>query len=203
MDHSPELILIGFSANYFNRGFCEFYVTRVDGLYMYCGGIWENVSKDVDEIEFMSEMSNDFDTAREATLLRYYNQWLAIQPSDDIASGLSHCVIPDLIPIISGYLAAMKPCPLPVPSEDDICRLGRLNGFHVRGEIFPELNIYDELIVESWHSDDLAECTYLGIDNNGIGYWSQDTGDDSSEYTLFYHLLLSSRRAQVLGLPLR
>lgn len=137
----------------------------------------------------------ELDSARENYFLTGYDSWLEMQTcAKNIIDGLIHCVLHELIPVITSYSSAMLAVPMPSPRNDT----------HL---IFPGWLLssfrrdYASIHEEKWSCADgeLTEqysyCIIQAIWCHGRkGTYTRPTCSSLA------HVVLNTRRAQILGL---
>jgi len=203
MDTPTELTLIGFGAKTESMEFREYYATNRRRVYQYCegawGGGWGNITT--------QKMLEHLDSLREVVLLKGYEAGLPVMFQNAMAMvvpGLSHCIVADHLPIIAQYYTTLASCPMPTP-PDDLHVIYKdhidLIGMHRTKIIVDE----EDSCREYWTLPSVElRLEYSGIgENTGTGLWAQDLGDSMHDCSTFYNILLTTHRAQLLGLPTR
>lgn len=126
----------------------------------------------------------ELDAARESYFLSCYNSWLEARDDvKNIIAGLTHCILPDLIPMVTHYFSAMFAAPMPSP----------------RGNIHWALSPFrTESVIaheEQWmcNNERYLYCTTQAI-------WYHVRISRRAECSSLTQVLLNTCRAQILGL---
>lgn len=135
------------------------------------------------------------DDLRERELTRIHESTMPakiLSAVDVLKNGLAHCRIADLISVIAGYLAAIHPCSLPVPSHD----------FYRKHK--PALESFRQLVVYPGGSEYWSTYTDGTTYNFNRAEWYVVLGNSLGKIHPMKHpIMLDTRRKQILGLPLR